>query len=352
MEKNILELRNITKDYDGQVVLKGISLNIKEGEFVTLLGPSGCGKSTTLRIIAGLESPNNGELYFQGDNLLTVPVYKRQINTVFQNYALFPHFNVFDNIAYGLGFKDKKLSKNEIKKQVKEYLDLVNLPGYEDKKIDQLSGGEKQRVAIARALINKPKILLLDEPMAALDIKLRKKMQIELKKIQQEIGITFVLVTHDQEEALTLSDRVIVLSSGQIQQIGTPEDIYNEPENLWTAQFVGESNIIDNAVFIKDYKVKIDNKEFACVDRGFGENQENIDIVIRPEDIDIIKEDTGFFNGKVISVIFKGVHWEIIVQCDNRNYLIHTTDHEEIDSEVAIKWNTEDIHVMWKDIDV
>ncbi|WP_368486294.1 spermidine/putrescine ABC transporter ATP-binding protein [Spiroplasma sp. DGKH1] len=349
MEKNILELRNISKQYDGKVILKGISVNIKEGEFVTLLGPSGCGKTTTLRLIGGFEKPDSGEMLFEGKNWLKVAANKREVNTVFQNYALFPHMNVFDNIAYGLKIKKKKF--DFIKREVRRFLRLVGLDGFADARIESLSGGQKQRVALARALINRPRILLLDEPMSALDVKLRKKMQSELKALQEEIGITFILVTHDQEEALTLSDRVIVMNKGAIQQVGTPSEIYNEPENLWTAQFIGDSNIISDAIFVKDYLVKIDGKKFPCLDRGFGENEDRIDIIIRPEDIDIVPKGEGYFNGTVESLNFKGVHWEIVVAAKHRKYLIHTTDHVEEESEVAVKWNPEDIHVMWKEID-
>ncbi len=349
MEKNILELRNISKQYDGKVVLKGINLNIKEGEFVTLLGPSGCGKTTTLRIIAGFEQPNSGELLFLGKDYLKTPVHKREVNTVFQNYALFPHLTVFDNIAYGL--KIKRTKYDILEKEVKKFLLLVGLESFEDKSVELLSGGQRQRVALARALINKPKVLLLDEPMAALDVKLRKKMQAELKALQEEIGITFILVTHDQEEALTMSDRIIVMNDGTIQQVGTPTEIYNEPENIWTAQFIGDSNIISNAIFLKDNFVQFDGKKFECVDRGFGEKEDQIDIMIRPEDIDIVPVGKGFFTGVVTSVNFKGVHWEIIVECKERKYLIHSTDKVEEDEKVDISWNVEDIHVMWKEID-
>ncbi|UZQ29683.1 MAG: ABC transporter ATP-binding protein [Spiroplasma phoeniceum] len=349
METNILELRNISKQYEGKVVLKGINLNIKEGEFVTLLGPSGCGKTTTLRIIAGFEQPNSGELFFLRKDYLKTPVHKREVNTVFQNYALFPHLTVFDNIAYGLKVKRNKY--DVIETEVKKFLQLVGLEGFEDKSVEQLSGGQLQRVALARALINKPKVLLLDEPMAALDVKLRKKMQAELKTLQEEIGITFILVTHDQEEALTLSDRIIVMNDGAIQQVGTPAEIYNEPENLWTAQFIGDSNIISNAIFIKDNLVAIDGKKIVCVDRGFGENEDQIDIIIRPEDIDIVPIGKGLFTGIVKRVNFKGVYWEIIVKCKERKYLIHSTDSVEEGDQVDISWNVEDIHVMWKEID-
>ncbi|WP_381414965.1 ABC transporter ATP-binding protein [Spiroplasma endosymbiont of Anurida maritima] len=349
MDKNLIEIRNVSKEFSGDVVLKGISFNVKEGEFITLLGPSGCGKTTTLRIIAGLEKTSGGEVLYKNENLLKIPTNKREINTVFQNYALFPHLSVFENVAYGLRIKKKK--REEIEREVKKFLKLVDLKGFEDKEIDQLSGGQKQRVALARALINKPKILLLDEPMAALDVKLRESMRMELKALQEEIGITFILVTHDQEEALTMSDRIVVMNQGIVQQVGTPEEIYNEPENLWVAKFIGNSNVINDAIFVNDNLVKIDNKEFKCVDIGFGENEHQIDIIIRPEDIDIVEKNIGYFEGVVESVVFKGVHWEIIVCVGDREWVIHTTDFVELDSKVGIKWNEEDIHVMWKEIE-
>lgn len=349
MSTNILELRNITKEYDGKVVLKGISLNIHEGEFLTILGPSGCGKTTMLRIIAGFEQPNNGQLLFKNKDLTKIPIHKREINTIFQNYALFPHLNIFDNIAYGL--KLRKVDKEKIKKEVKKALDLVKLTAVEEKDINDLSGGQQQRIAVARALVLNPKILLLDEPFAALDLKLRQQMQAELKKIQKEINITFIFITHDQEEAFTMSDRVVVLNQGQIQQIGSPQDIYNEPENKWTAQFVGTSNVIDNGVFVNDNCVRFDGKKFACSDTGFGEHERNIDIVIRPEDIDLVNTGAGFFDGTIKSVVFKGVLWEIDIIANKRKWVVHTTDTFEVESRVGLKWNVEDIHVMWKEIE-
>lgn len=349
MSVNILELRNITKEYDGKVVLKGISLNIHEGEFLTILGPSGCGKTTLLRIIAGFEQPNNGQLLFKGKDLIKIPIYKREINTIFQNYALFPQLNVFDNIAYGL--KLRKVDRENIKKEVKKALDLVKLSGMEDKDVNDLSGGQKQRVAVARALVLNPKILLLDEPFAALDLKLRQQMQVELKKIQQEIDITFIFITHDQEEAFIMSDRVVVLNQGQIQQIGTPQDIYNEPENKWTAQFVGSSNVIENGIFVNDYCVRFDGKKFACSDTGFGEQERNIDIVIRPEDIDLVTAGTGFFDGIINTIAFKGLLWEIAIIANKRKWIVHTTDGFEVGNRVGLKWNVEDIHVIWKEIE-
>jgi len=349
MNPNILELRNITKEYDGHVVLKGISLNIHEGEFLTILGPSGCGKTTMLRIIAGFEQANNGQLLFKGKDLTKIPIHKREINTIFQNYALFPHLNVFDNIAYGL--KLRKIDRDKIKKEVIKVLNLVKLVGFEDKNVNDLSGGQKQRVAVARALINNPKVLLLDEPFAALDLKLRQQMQTEMKKIQKEVEITFIFITHDQEEAFTMSDRVVVLNQGQIQQIGTPQAIYNEPENKWTAQFVGSSNVIEDGIFVNDNCVKFDGKKFACSDAGFGENEHNIDIIIRPEDIDLVGAGNGFFDGTIKNIVFKGLLWEIDIIANKRKWIVHTTDNFEIGNRVGLKWNVEDIHVMWKEID-
>ena len=349
MTGNILELRNITKEYDGKVVLKGISLNIHEGEFLTILGPSGCGKTTMLRIIAGFEQPNNGQLLFKNKDLTKIPIHKREINTIFQNYALFPHLNVFDNIAYGL--KLRKIEREKIKKEVKKALDLVKLSGYEDKNINDLSGGQKQRIAVARALVLNPKVLLLDEPFAALDLKLRQQMQVEMKKIQEEINITFVFITHDQEEAFTMSDRVVILNQGQIQQIGTPQDIYNEPENKWTAQFVGSSNVIENGIFVNDNCVKFDSRKYACSDTGFGEQERNIDIVIRPEDIDLVSPSNGFFDGTIKAIVFKGLLWEIEIIANKRKWIVHTTDNFEVGNRVGLKWNVEDIHVMWKEIE-
>ncbi|WP_342258612.1 spermidine/putrescine ABC transporter ATP-binding protein [Spiroplasma endosymbiont of Dioctria linearis] len=346
---NILEIRNLTKSYDGKVVLKGVSFNIKEGEFITLLGPSGCGKTTTLNIIGGREKQDSGDLLFEGKDLTPIPSNKRQINTIFQNYALFPHYDVYDNIAYGL--RVKRVKEDLITKEVMQYIKKFSLEGMENKRVHELSGGQKQRVAIARALILKPKILLLDEPMSALDVQLRKRMQDELKELQEEIGITFILVTHDQEEALTLSDRIVVMNDGAIQQIGSPEEIYNEPENNWVANFIGVSNVIEDGEFIKDLKVKFDGKEFECTDKGFGENEKNIDIVLRPEDLKIQKPDKGFFNGIVENIIFKGVHYEITIKAKSRSYIVHTTEFHDFDKEVSIKWNPDDLHIMWKEID-
>ncbi|AUF83791.1 ABC transporter ATP-binding protein [Mesoplasma syrphidae] len=351
MEKNnILEIRNITKDYDGKVVLKGINFNVHEGEFITLLGPSGCGKTTTLRIIGGFEKPNSGQILFEGKDLLAIPINKRQFNTIFQSYALFPHLDVFENIAFGL--RNKKTKNDMVEREVMKQIRQVGLEGFENKKIMDLSGGQKQRVAIARALVMKPKVLLLDEPMAALDVQLRKTMQEELKRLQREIGITFIMVSHDQEEALSMSDRIVVLNNGNIQQIGTPEEIYNEPENLWVAKFVGSSNVIQDGKFLEDKKVKFDSKVFDCVDTNFGEDEENIDIVIRSEDIKIKKPNNGFFNGTVVNTTFKGVYSEVLIETKKgRLWKVHTTANHEVGEEVSIKWGIQDIHVMWKEID-
>ena len=340
----LIELDNLTKEYNGQVVLKGIHLDINEKEFVTVLGPSGCGKTTTLRIMGGFEEANGGRVLFDGQDISSLPPYKRELNTVFQKYALFPHMNVFDNIAFGL--KIKKMDKDTIKHKVERMLKLVGLEGFGPRNINQLSGGQQQRVAIARALVNEPKVLLLDEPLGALDLKLRKAMQIELKNIQQEVGITFVYVTHDQEEALTMSDTIVVMNEGQIQQIGSPTDIYNEPENRFVAQFIGDSNIIEGT-FVKDYLVSFDNQEFECVDKGFDEGQE-VDIVLRPEDLDIVDVGKGKIEGVVRSIVFKGVHYEIIVETKDRNYMVHTTDISEVGKKVNLDFWPEDIHVMEK----
>ena len=350
MENNILELRNVTKEYDGQVVLKGISFNVKEGEFITLLGPSGCGKTTILKIIGGSQKPNSGEILFEDKNLIPIPINKRQFNTIFQSYALFPHLNVFDNVAFGLTIK--KTKKDIIEREVMRQIRQVGLEGYENKKIDELSGGQKQRIAIARALVMKPKVLLLDEPMAALDVKLRKTMQKELKRLQQDIGITFIMVSHDQEEALSMSDRIVVMNQGTIQQIGTPEEIYNEPENAWVANFIGSSNIITDGIFLEDNKIKFDGKVFECIDTNFGENESSIDIIIRPEDIIIKNPNNGFFNAKVIKTTFKGIHWEIVVETSKkRQWIIHTINEYDVDQQVSIKWKPANVHVMWKEVD-
>ena len=340
----LIELKNITKTFDDQQILKGINLNIYENEFLTLLGPSGCGKTTTLRIIAGFDESDGGELLFDGIEISKLPPYKREVNTVFQKYALFPHLNVFDNVAFGLNIK--KTEKSVVKQEVEKMLKLVGLANFEKRDVTSLSGGQQQRVAIARALINKPKVLLLDEPLGALDAKLRKEMQFELKKIQKEVGITFIYVTHDQEEALSMSDTVVVMNDGYIQQIGTPTDVYNEPENRFVAQFIGESNIIEGTM-IRDCLVSFDDFEFECVDKGFKDNEE-IEVVLRPEDIDIVPAENAKLTGTVTSIVFKGVHYEIMVQSKYRQYMIHTTDYHEVGLEVGLSFGPEDIHVMWK----
>ena len=309
-KKSIIEFRNIVKSFDGQVVLKGINLNIYENEFVTLLGPSGCGKTTLLRILGGFLDADEGSVMFDGEEISHTPAYKRELNTVFQKYALFPHLNVYDNIAFGL--KIKKMSKDIIDQKVMKMLKLIGLEGYEKKNVTLLSGGQQQRVAIARALVNEPKVLLLDEPLAALDLKLRKEMQYELKRIQQEVGITFIFVTNDQEEALTMSDKIVVMRGGEILQVGSPEDIYNEPANRYVANFIGESNILPGTM-LEDYKVRFDDIDFDCVDFGYRPN-EPVDVVIRPEDIDIVEVEKGKMTGEVLSVLFKGVHYEIMVE--------------------------------------
>ena len=309
-QKKLIEFRNIVKNFDGQIVLKGVNLDIYENEFVTLLGPSGCGKTTLLRILGGFLEADEGKVIFDGEEISQKPPYERELNTVFQKYALFPHLSVYENIAFGL--KIKKMSKDVIEQKVMKMLKLIGLEGYENKNTTLLSGGQQQRVAIARALVNEPKVLLLDESLAALDLKLRKEMQYELKRIQQEVGITFIFVTHDQEEALTMSDKIVVMKNGEIQQVGTPEEIYNEPANRYVANFIGESNILPG-VMLEDYKVRFDDITFDCVDFGFREN-EKVDVVIRPEDIDIVDVKDGKMTGEVLSVLFKGVHYEIIVE--------------------------------------
>lgn len=344
MAEELIRLVNIVKEFEDNQVLKGINLYINKNEFLTLLGPSGCGKTTTLRIIGGFETPTSGELLFEGKNIVNVPPFKRKVNTVFQRYALFPHMNVFENVAFGL--KIKKLDSKTIKEKVSNILNLVNLPGYEKRTIESLSGGQQQRVAIARALVNEPEVLLLDEPLGALDLKLRKDMQIELKNIQQRTGITFVYVTHDQEEALTMSDTIVVMNNGVIQQIGTPIDIYNEPKNAFVADFIGESNIVDG-VMLEDFKVDFGGHLFECVDKGFSAN-ENIDVVVRPEDIKLGPVNSGILTGVVQSIIFKGVHYEMTVLANSIKWLVHSTIAEPIGSEVGINIAPQDIHIMKK----
>ena len=344
MEKKIIELKNISKNFEDQQVLKGIDLNIYENEFLTLLGPSGCGKTTLLRIIGGFEEPSNGQLIFDGKDISKVPPYKREVNTVFQKYALFPFLNVADNIAFGLNLK--KMDKDVIEKKVSRMLELVGLKGFEKRDVTLLSGGQQQRVAIARALVNEPKVLLLDEPLGALDAKLRKDMQTELKKIQKEVGITFIFVTHDQEEALSMSDTIVVLNDGVIQQIGTPMDIYNEPQNRFVAEFIGESNIIEGNM-IKDCLVNFDGIDWECVDKGFKDN-EDIEVVLRPEDMDVVEPEAGKVSGTIISKVFMGVHYEYLVETKNRNYKVHTTENYEIGKKVGVTIDPFDIQVMHK----
>ena len=344
MSQNIIELKEISKTYGDNTVLNNLSLNIKKNEFLTLLGPSGCGKTTTLKIIAGFENADEGVVLFGDNNITSLPPYKRKLNTVFQKYALFPHMNIYENIAFGL--KIKKLPKAEIDKKVKNMLKLVALEGFEKRSVESLSGGQQQRVAIARALVNEPEVLLLDEPLGALDLKLRKEMQIELKKIQQRLGITFIFVTHDQEEALSMSDTIVVMNKGVIQQMGTPEDIYNEPANAFVADFIGESNILDG-IMIDDYKVEFSNVTFECVDKGFNKN-EKVDVVIRPEDIEITTVEKGMLSGNVSSVTFKGVHYEIEVEEKSRKWIIHSTKTAIVDSIVGLNIEPEAIHIMRK----
>ena len=343
MEK-LIELKGISKSYDGEKVIDSMNLYIRDGEFITFLGPSGCGKTTTLRIIGGFETADEGSLYFDGVEISDVPAYKRHINTVFQKYALFPHLNVYENIAFPLRLK--KTSEDEIKQRVTEMLKMVKLSGFENKSVSTLSGGQQQRVAIARALISHPKVLLLDEPLGALDLKLRKDMQNELKSIQQEIGITFIYVTHDQEEALSMSDTVVVIADGQIQQIGTPTDIYNEPKNAFVADFIGDSNIVDG-IMLEDKRVRFSSHVFDCVDGGFAEN-EPVDVVIRPEDVDVVAPEKGMLTGKVTGVTFKGVHYEIIVDIKGFKWMIQSTDYVAPDSFIGLYIEPDAIHIMKK----
>ena len=344
MSQNIIEIKNVSKTYGDNTVLNNLSLNIRKNEFLTLLGPSGCGKTTTLKILAGFENSDIGKVLFNDEDISALPPYKRQLNTVFQKYALFPHMNVYENIAFGL--KIKKVSKNEIDKKVSEMLKLVALEGFEKRSIDSLSGGQQQRVAIARALVNEPKVLLLDEPLGALDLKLRKEMQSELKRIQQRLGITFIFVTHDQEEALSMSDTIVVMNKGIIQQMGSPEDIYNEPANAFVADFIGESNIVDG-IMLEDLKVEFCNHVFTCVDKGFNSN-EVVDVVIRPEDIEIISPEKGMITGKVNSVKFKGVHYEIEVIENEHKWIVHNIKNAEIGAMVGLNISPESIHIMRK----
>jgi len=345
MSNHIIELVDLVKDYDGTEALKGINLYIRQNEFITLLGPSGCGKTTTLRLIGGFETPTSGKVLFEGVDITDVPPYKRKVNTVFQKYALFPHMNVFENIAFGL--RIKKLDEKVIKEKVARMLEMVNLEGFEKRSVDSLSGGQQQRVAIARALVNEPDVLLLDEPLGALDLKLRKEMQMELKRMQQQLGITFIYVTHDQEEALTMSDTIVVMQKGTIQQIGTPEDIYNEPKNAFVADFIGESNIIDG-VMLRDYRVRFAGHEFDCVDKGFGTN-ENVDVVVRPEDIKLVYGDDSLLQGVVKSVIFRGVHYEMqVADTNGYTWIVHSTSMVPADAKVGLSIQPSDIQIMKK----
>ena len=344
MSKELIRLRNICMAFDDEQVLDNINLYFNDSEFLTLLGPSGCGKTTTLRIIGGFTTPTSGDVIFDGVRINDVPPHKRQINTVFQKYALFPHLDVFENIAFGL--RISKVPEAEIRERVTEMLGVVSLKGFEKRRVDQLSGGQQQRVAIARALVNRPKVLLLDEPLGALDLRLRKDMQNELKRIQQQMGITFIYVTHDQEEALTMSDTVVVMDKGRIQQIGTPEDIYNEPKNAFVADFIGESNIL-NGVMVRDKVVKMYGREFPCVDGGFAPN-EPVDVVIRPEDIDIVPVEQGQLVGTVTSVTFKGMQYDIIVDFRGFKWLIQTTDHSPEGARIGVKIDPDGFHIMKK----
>ncbi len=342
--KHLIDLKNITVEFDGEKVLDDLSLYICDGEFITFLGSSGCGKTTTLRIIAGFLEPDSGEVFFGDKNMSGVPPHKREVNTIFQRYALFPHLNVFENIAYGL--RVRKTHESAIKEEVTKMLKLVGLSGFEKRSIHKLSGGQQQRVAIARALVLKPKVLLLDEPLAALDLKLRKDMQNELKNIQKQLGITFIYVTHDQEEALSMSDTIVVMNKGKIQQIGTPIDIYNEPKNAFVADFIGESNIIDG-VMKEDFMVSFARHTFRCLDSGFAPGEE-VDVVVRPEDVDIVPADQGMVKGKVTSVTFRGVHFEIIVDVQGFKWMIQTTDEHKVDDIVGIFVEPDAIHIMKK----
>ena len=344
MSKELIRLRDLCMAFDDELVLDHINLYINDSEFLTLLGPSGCGKTTTLRIIGGFTTPTSGDVTFDGVRINDVPPHKRQINTVFQKYALFPHLDVFENIAFGL--RIAKVPAEEIEERVTEMLGVVSLKGFEHRKITQLSGGQQQRVAIARALVNRPKVLLLDEPLGALDLRLRKDMQNELKRIQQQMGITFIYVTHDQEEALTMSDTVVVMDKGRIQQIGTPEDIYNEPKNAFVADFIGESNIL-NGTMVRDNVVKMYGKEFPCVDGGFAPN-EPVDVVIRPEDIDIVPVEQGQLVGTVTNVTFKGMQYDIIVDFRGFKWLIQTTDFSPVGSRIGVKIDPDGFHIMKK----
>ncbi len=349
MEDNVIvRLENCSKAFEGEAVLRDLSLDIHDEEFVTLLGPSGCGKTTTLRIIGGFLTPDSGKLFFNGKDITDLPPYKREVNTVFQRYALFPHLNVFENIAFGLRLK--KTAEQEIKERVAEMIDLVNLRGFESRNVSSMSGGQQQRVAIARALVNQPRVLLLDEPLGALDLKLRKNMQVELKRIQQLLDITFIYVTHDQEEALTMSDTVVVMNEGVIQQVGSPTDIYNEPNNAFVADFIGESNILDG-IMHEDFLVQFAGEKFKCVDKGFNKD-EFVDVVVRPEDVTITKVDKGDLWGVVNTVVFKGVHYEIMVEQAGYTWKVHSTKYAEPGAQVGMQIGPEDIHIMKRMVEV
>ena len=344
MSKHLIDLQHISKSYDGQMVLDDLNLYIRENEFLTLLGPSGCGKTTTLRLIGGFETPDQGRIIFDGKDITSLPPNKRQLNTVFQKYALFPHMTIAENIAFGL--KIKKKSDAYIQDKIKYALKLVNLDGFENRNPDSLSGGQQQRIAIARAIVNEPKVLLLDEPLGALDLKLRQDMQYELIRLKNELGITFIYVTHDQEEALTMSDTIVVMNQGYIQQIGTPVDIYNEPENAFVADFIGDSNIIDG-IMLEDKLVEILGVRFRCVDTGFGQNRP-VDVVIRPEDVDLVKPEEGIIDGVVTHLIFKGVHYEMEVMANGHEWLVHSTDCFPVGTKVGISVDPFDIQIMNK----
>ncbi len=344
MNNDFITFEHITKSFDGETVLDDLCLNIKENEFMTLLGPSGCGKTTTLRLLGGFETPDNGKIFFDGKDITTLAPNERKLNTVFQKYALFPHMSIAENIAFGL--KISKKSKTYIDDKIKYALKLVNLDGFEHRSVDSLSGGQQQRIAIARAIVNEPKVLLLDEPLGALDLKLRQDMQYELIRLKNELGITFLYVTHDQEEALTMSDSIVVMNQGYIQQIGTPEDIYNEPVNAFVADFIGDSNIIDG-IMLEDRMVEILGTRFPCVDEGFGKNQP-VDVVIRPEDVELVAPEDGIIQGVVSSIIFKGVHYEIEVNANGFEWLVHTTKLHEVGSQVGIQVIPFNIQIMHK----
>ena len=344
MSNNIIDLKNISVSFDGETIIDNMNLYIRDKEFITFLGPSGCGKTTTLRIIAGFQEPDSGDVIFDGKVINGVPPHKRQLNTIFQRYALFPHLNVYENIAFGLRLK--KTPEKEIKEAVTEILALVNLKGFERRNISSLSGGQQQRVAIARALVVKPRVLLLDEPLGALDLKLRKDMQVELKNIQKRLGITFIYVTHDQEEALSMSDTIVVMDSGVIQQIGTPTDIYNEPKNAFVADFIGESNIIEG-VMRADFWVEMAGHKFKCLDKGFGVDEE-VDVVVRPEDVDVVPVEEAMISGVVTSTTFKGDYYEIIVEIKGFKWMIESTHNQTVGSTIGLNIIPDAIHIMKK----